>query len=73
MSWRTLDDATLAARLGLPRVAGFGTLESTMDAAHALAAEGAPAGTLVLAEEQTAGRGRAGRVWTSRAPGTASG
>lgn len=34
-----------------------------MDVAAALAAEGAPAGTVVVAEEQTAGRGRMGRVW----------
>ena len=38
---------------------------STLDVAHALAAEGAPAGTLVLADAQTAGRGRSGRTWTS--------
>jgi BirA family biotin operon repressor/biotin-[acetyl-CoA-carboxylase] ligase len=37
-----------------------------MDVAHALGAEGAPSGTLVLAEEQTAGRGRGGKAWRSR-------
>jgi len=36
-----------------------------MTVAHDLAAAGAPAGTLVLAEEQTAGRGREGRAWAS--------
>lgn len=36
---------------------------STNDRAHALAAQGAPHGALVVAEEQTAGRGRAGRRW----------
>lgn len=36
-----------------------------MDAAHALASEGAPAGTLVLAEEQQNGRGRSGKTWRS--------
>ena len=36
-------------------------------------ADGAPAGTLVLAEEQTAGRGRCGRPWRRRpAPGSGS-
>ena len=39
-----------------------------MDVGHALAAEGAPAGTMVLTDRQTAGRGRGGRVWAS-APG----
>lgn len=41
---------------------------STMDIAHRLASEGTPAGTLVLADQQTAGRGRGGKVWDS-APG----
>lgn len=38
---------------------------STMDLARREAAEGAPHGTLVLAEEQTAGRGRKGRAFYS--------
>jgi len=38
---------------------------STSDLLAALAAEGAPAGTAVLARRQTAGRGRAGRGWES--------
>lgn len=38
---------------------------STMDVARRDAAEGAPHGTLVLAEEQTAGRGRKGRSFYS--------
>jgi len=40
---------------------------STQDVARAEAEEGAPAGTLILAEEQTAGRGRFGRTWVSPA------
>jgi BirA family biotin operon repressor/biotin-[acetyl-CoA-carboxylase] ligase len=36
-----------------------------MDAAHALGETGAPAGTLILADEQTAGRGRHGSSWLS--------
>lgn len=65
MSWLGLDGVTLATRLGLPLVEAVGELGSTMDAAHALAAGGAPAGTLVIAEEQSAGRGRSGRAWSS--------
>lgn len=37
-----------------------------MDTAHRLAGEGAPPGTLVLADQQTTGRGRGGKVWESR-------
>jgi BirA family transcriptional regulator, biotin operon repressor / biotin---[acetyl-CoA-carboxylase] ligase len=40
-------------------------LGSTNDEAKILARAGAPAGTLVWASEQTAGRGRRGRVWQS--------
>jgi len=40
-------------------------IESTNDVALALAAKGAAHGTGVLAEEQTAGRGRFGRTWHS--------
>jgi BirA family transcriptional regulator, biotin operon repressor / biotin---[acetyl-CoA-carboxylase] ligase len=36
-----------------------------MDVAHRLAADGAAAGTLVIANEQTAGRGRGGKSWRS--------
>ena len=43
----------------------FEELHSTMDAATQLAMQGAPEGTLVVAELQTKGRGRLGRVWFS--------
>jgi len=36
-----------------------------MDVAHQLAADDAPAGTLVIANEQRAGRGRGGKTWQS--------
>ena len=47
------------------RVAHFYKTGSTMSEAEWLAVEGAPHGTLVIAEEQTAGRGRFGRRWVS--------
>jgi len=40
---------------------------STLDVAHRLAGQGAAAGTLVIANEQTAGRGRGGKSWQSSA------
>ena len=39
-------------------------MSSTLDVAHAIAAT-APAGTLIIADQQTAGRGTQGRRWTS--------
>lgn len=44
--------------------------ESTNDVARALAEAGAPTGTVVTADEQSAGRGRSGRRWSAPA-GTA--
>ena len=57
----------LAGTLSLPRVEVFDAVDSTMDVANSLAADGAEAGTLVLADAQLAGRGRAGRKWESKA------
>lgn len=51
------------------RVLSFAELGSTNDELRRLADEGAAEGTLVIAELQTAGRGRRGRVWHSP-PGT---
>jgi BirA family biotin operon repressor/biotin-[acetyl-CoA-carboxylase] ligase len=52
--------------IGLPRVHHRAT-DSTNERAKQLALAGAPHGTLVTADEQTAGRGRQGRVWTAEA------
>lgn len=57
------------APLGCPRVHHRRT-DSTNERARALAEAGAPHGTLVTADEQEAGRGRQGRVWTAP-PGSA--
>ena len=70
MSAATYDGVTgeeLAQTLSLPHVDVHADVPSTMDIANALAAAGAPAGTLVLADSQAAGRGRAGRRWESHA------
>lgn len=61
----TAPPASLAAELGLARLDYHVRVTSTMDVAHALAEEGAPSGTLVLASAQAAGRGRSGKSWLS--------
>ncbi len=45
----------------------FPTIDSTNVYAAQLAREGAPAGTVVIADEQTGGKGRLGRSWVSPA------
>lgn len=65
MGWFGATGDALARALSLPRVAALEVVGSTMDEAHRLAADGAPAGTLVLAERQDSGRGRSGKRWSS--------
>lgn len=45
----------------------FTSIGSTNDYAKELAEQGAPHGTLIVADEQTAGRGRAGKSWSTPA------
>jgi BirA family biotin operon repressor/biotin-[acetyl-CoA-carboxylase] ligase len=66
-TWEGHTSAALARVLDVPHVEVLASVRSTMDIAHTLGAQGAPAGTMVLADEQTAGRGRAGRAWASPA------
>lgn len=55
----------LAGRTIGCRILHYASLDSTMDEAGRLAAEGCPEGLVVVAEEQTAGRGRFSRSWIS--------
>ena len=59
---RTLPD--LPVLLGR-RVEHHARIDSTSDRARAIAASGEPEGTVVIADEQTAGRGRSERHWHS--------
>src|SRR5688500_4222387 len=45
----------------------YGCVTSTMDVALAAVDEGAAEGLVIVADEQTAGRGRRGRPWSSPA------
>ncbi len=66
------DDFSLAAFQSLLETDSLGrfalhqrSVPSTMDVAREEAESGAPHGLIVLADEQTAGRGRRGRAWVS--------
>jgi len=66
---QTLSIESIRRRLVAPTVASqlylFGQVSSTNAALKRLAASGAAEGTVVLAETQTAGRGRMGQPWFS--------
>lgn len=62
-----LTATALAEILDLPRVELMESTTSTLDVAHRLASSGTDSGTLVIADRQTAGRGRGGTKWTSPA------
>jgi BirA family transcriptional regulator, biotin operon repressor / biotin---[acetyl-CoA-carboxylase] ligase len=57
---------SVRAQLPGRRIEWHPQINSTMSEAGRLAAEGAPSGTVVGAEEQTAGIGRHGRTWHSQ-------
>ena len=58
------DTSSKKPRFGRP-LYRFETIETTMTEAAARAEAGAAEGTLILADQQTAGRGRWGRSWVS--------
>ncbi len=70
-----LDHSAIQAQLStkrLGKVSGWDNelwdcLDSTNNRALELAAQGAPEGVIVMARQQTAGRGRLGRAWVSPA------
>jgi BirA family biotin operon repressor/biotin-[acetyl-CoA-carboxylase] ligase len=55
----------LSDKLAPTHVVTLEEVGSTLDVAHQLAAAGADPGTLIVADAQTAGRGRMGRSWRS--------
>lgn len=63
--WAGATADELRERWGRESVHLFGSVDSTNDRAKELAESGAPAGTVVLAREQTEGRGRGSRRWHS--------
>lgn len=64
MGDKTLRPAKLPVTFGAPH-RHYRVTDSTNDRARELVEAGAPGGTVVTAREQTAGRGRRGRVWTA--------
>jgi len=64
-----MDERSLAASLAglpIPSIHYFESIGSTNDYARTLAERAAPDGTLVIADEQTQGRGRLNRHWETR-------
>lgn len=66
-AWEGRSASAIARQWKVPALHLLRTVGSTNDVAKSLASMGAAEGTIVLAEEQNAGRGRAGRVWSSSA------
>ncbi len=61
---QTLRQGLKTRRFGA-KIYTFDTIDSTNNCARALAACWAEEGTVIIAERQTAGRGRMGRTWTA--------
>ena len=58
-------ESALARRVIGHRIYHYDNIGSTMDEARRVASKGAAEGTVVIAEEQTVGRGRFNRAWVS--------
>lgn len=67
MIWEGRDEVGWCARLGIPAVELHDAVPSTNARARVWVRDGAPDLSLVLAETQTAGKGRGGRRWLSPA------
>jgi BirA family biotin operon repressor/biotin-[acetyl-CoA-carboxylase] ligase len=65
-SWGGLDADQIAVRFGVARPILFEVIGSTNDVARAFADQTVHWPLLVIAERQTAGRGRGGKEWDSR-------
>ena len=65
--WDGSSPAQLKRRWAREHVYVYGRVDSTNDVARALAEGGDPAGTIVIAREQSRGRGRGDRTWFSPA------
>ena len=65
----TIAEEEVASRLQTERMGRqiryFSRIDSTNQYAKRIAEEGAPDGTLIIADEQTAGKGRSGRTWVT--------
>ena len=66
LDFRSIEQALAGCRWG-HTLFTYDSIGSTMDRARELARKGAPEGTLVIAAEQTEGRGRLDRAWISPA------